>query len=192
MSAVVLLGLMVFCIGCSKDNIFEIKTNANRPINRSFKDLTLGMEEGEFKHKLVYGGPIENSGHYKEYIVYSQIDRVETGRGLIRMENIKNVYLCYCDFFNGKLFRFAIEYENNFQPKWGNFVANAKDKYGEGKESLNEIKWDDGKTNLAIGKVFGEQGLNFTNYGEHYVVVYTDKELDYEKDRKEKEQAPNF
>ena len=102
---------------------------------------------------------------------------------------LENIYGCFCDFFENKLWRFGIEYKNDYRPTWANFISKAKEKYGEGKETPDGIVWDDGKTTLEINNSSGEQD---DNYGNHYFVVYTDNAIASKSDKKEKGQAPNF
>ena len=65
-----------------------------------------------------------------------------------------------------------------------------------GKEAVNKIRWNDGKTTLIIQKEYGDQlsapSLGISDYGEHYVVTYIDNEIISRMDEREKEEAPKF
>jgi hypothetical protein len=181
-----LVFLSVFIIGCS------VKQSKNNPevnainINRTFEDLILGMSIGEFQSKLIYVGPADNGGS-KDYIVYSSDSTAGTLKS--GMKKIENVYSVTCFFFEDKLWGISIEYANSYTPSWANFIANSKQKYGNGLLTNGAISWNDGKTLLSITTNMGVQS---NEYGTHYVVNYSDDELVRKLDDWEKEQSPKL
>jgi len=205
---IVLLISVLFISGCggksdsSKDTAALSKRSSL--INRTFEDLTLGMSKDELESKLVYFGPSSRPGTpYEEYMVYSVYYNVNLANdnprwGEIRpkMKEVENIFAAYCDFFEHKLFRISVKYRNNYQPTWDSFIYNAKQKYGKGKEAVDKIRWNDGKTTLIIQREYGDQlsapSLGISDYGEHYVVTYIDNEIISRMDKKEKEEAPKF
>lgn len=202
---------LVFFIGCSKEPVGSQNKDKNyfskekNLINRAFEDLTLGMTFDEFTSKVVYvdeGLPKPSSGKiYKRYTVYSGMFNVNftwmvKNPQLGKIKEIENIYEVYCDFFENRLFWLTIIYRNSYHPSWDSFVYNAKQKYGEGIESLDTIEWNDGKTTLIISRGMGEQfqppSYRITDYGEYYRVSYIDNKLFSEMDKKEKEKTPKF
>ncbi|MEI8350026.1 MAG: hypothetical protein WCI77_07720 [Candidatus Omnitrophota bacterium] len=196
--AIAIIGIIIFGVIFFGGHLFKGNVSGNARINRSFKDLTLGMSLEEFKSKLIYEeGSMTKGTSYRSYAIYNTFYNSlyhYSGQGK-RMKEIKNVYSVWCYFLENKLFKIHISYLNSYHPTWDNVIHNAKGKYGEGIiEAGNVIRWDDGKTTLTIAKLYGEQGLNISDSysGDHYTVTYKDNELSSLIDKKEKKETPEI
>jgi hypothetical protein len=168
---------MLFLIGCGNG------ATVKKPISRNFEDLTLGMSEEEFKSKVTYqqipGRP---------YLAYSRMYNIDNGG---TMKEVPNVYQVFCSFFNGRLYGISIQYSYQYHPSWDEFISNAKQEYGTGKEDAvrKSIEWNDGKTILGIDEEFGEQFDHEVNY---YSVSYIDVELESQQSKQQQESSPKF
>ncbi|OGX24809.1 MAG: hypothetical protein A2787_00775 [Omnitrophica WOR_2 bacterium RIFCSPHIGHO2_01_FULL_48_9] len=119
--------------------------------------------------------------YLKEYIC----SNFEDGRS----KNLEDIYMIQCSFFDGSLYAIHITYSNYYKPGWDNFISKTIQKYGEGKKLPNGIQWNDKETILIIEK---ENGKQWQNYGEHYMVTYLDNLLYSKMDKKSKEKSPDF
>lgn len=177
----VLIVPVLFLIGSG--NAESVVTAVKKPINRTFEELTLGMSEEEFKSKVFYqqipGEP---------YLVYSRMYNRYNSKA---MKEIPNVYQVFCSFFNGQLYGISIHYSYQYHPPWDEFIYNAKQEYGEGKEDViqKSIVWVDGKTILAISEELGNQLEDLVYY---YSVAYIDVELESQLSKQQKESSPKF
>ncbi|MEA3368909.1 MAG: hypothetical protein U9Q24_00915 [Candidatus Ratteibacteria bacterium] len=178
-------------------NMNTVSVNTSS-INRTFEDLTLGMTENELKSKLVYFGPSSRSwllhNEYSVYSVYYNIyianENPRMGKITPKMKEIENVYAVYCSFYENKLFRIKIVYRNAYQLPWGDFIFNAKQKYGPGKKMIDGVTWNDGMTTLIITQKHGKQFEN--DYGKHYEVFYIDNKQFSKMNEKMKEESPQL
>ena len=179
----ILLMPMLLLMGCG--NATGTGAAVKKPISRTFEDLTLGMSEEEFKSKVFY----EQMMPGKPYLVYSRMyNHYKSGKS---MKEVSNVYQVLCTFFNGRLYGISIQYSYQYHPSWDEFIFNAKQEYGKGKEDAvqKSIMWNDGKTILGINEEFGEQLESPVNY---YSVSYIDVELESQQSKQQRESSPKF
>lgn len=189
---VLFISIMLF-VGCDMPSNSPASIK-NSSISRNFEDLTLGMSEEQLKSQFSCR-PLKEIPEIsvRTYLVYTKehylkeymCSNFDEGRS----KNLEDIYMIQCSFFEGNLYAIYITYSNYYKPGWDNFIYKTTQKYGSGEKLSDGIQWYDKETTLIIEKEDGEQ---WQNYGEHYLVTYADNLLYSKQDKRSKEKSPNF
>lgn len=185
--------LLLLVLGCSKESSSkEVFSKRQGFISRSFEELSLGMSEEDFRKNSQFYEMGERGG-LKTYVVYAHSYALPRQVPMKELDNIRQVF---CYFFNGVLSQFSIYYFCNykFDPTWDNFIYNAKQKYGDGKENTitHKVKWDDGKTTLIIEEEFEPSRIVAGLTDHFYITTYIDNEISRKVGQREQELSPQF